>query len=61
MEEENNFYEVDLYRIYKDRVEAIGHKFFKSTSEYTGDTCIVKNLDKDTKIMKTITKLKWKS
>ena len=51
------FYEVALYRIFPDRVESMGGKFFKTTSPYKGETCIVRKLDKEVKVMKTISQI----
>lgn len=52
----NYFYEVVIYRIYKDRVETIGNKFYRTTSKYKGkDTFIEK--DNNCIIMKQIIEL----
>ena len=50
------FYEVVVYRIYKNRVETLGSKFYRTTFPYkNGDIQIVK--DNDCIIMKQVIEL----
>lgn len=51
------FYEVVIYKLFPDRVETISGKFFKTTSPYKGKTCIVRKLNKEVKVMKTISQI----
>ena len=52
-EQSNNYYEVVLYKIFPNRVECAGSKYYKTTSPYKGRDCIIKQF-KDYLVMKCI-------
>ncbi len=51
------FYEVDIYRLYKDRAEILSNRFYKTTSPFKGKDCIVKKLSKEISIIKMISEI----